>query len=864
MIDVEKLDPLEYITMSEDDLDYDYYFSSQDDFVDNAKKKKMTVKIDEISDNDIEFIEDPLNPNEARVVYRQKKCRRFLKMTVMILWFLVLILCTPIYLVYGLGILAHLCTSTAVQKLQNITFKLLATSLYITKGGKVVHKGAKLKVKKMKPALKEKNVVIGHSRSVCLPVYPLSHNSDNDDVAPSYHIHTLAVLRDNLNYLVVNIDSKESDILDAFLVDCSDDNFVWHFLKRKTKEYKMRIRIKAILLTHTHWDHCQGIEKLVKRLRKEHIDLYPEEDSIRVVASVLERGKNKFTNYHLGVDVLTESMTICGLNIDCIHCPGHTHGSVLFSLQASPNYLFSGDTLFCGGLGHNFDESMDTMRYSILLLCHHMKTTDFKLLPGHDYSDEQMACRLMKCIKGYRERIGTNYFVADATKLSGGNDNRNNNVYASAHSYHPAVIGNMGNSGHDTMLTSLMTTFTVSMKRASRKEPFVGTNLLQEICLNPTLFELSSDMTSFSEIMTYLSNIIKFEQQPNTKVCVVNTNTRQDNPNQRMDLMKNTYRKTCYPFFYEIPDYNRAESADTEVISLEMLTQTIKLLCTLPFPQQLLGMRDHLLAILDEAWSTKLDALSAKPSNVREHSSTRFETRKPSKTLDTKVSMKFQDILETTIRSSKSMENTTQSKAMNNSNDSSEDNIIMDESSVSAGLSTADVSVQLSSKDDRLHQLSELEEIDSGDASTRILLRPEHLLRGSKLIKTFMSVACPGNHKYFSLHEKLIDKMIVMMNTKRSLKRRHFLFYETFESSLCRSPLNGNPSMCSSTALQLWTNLVNFLSSHGHISKDVNNPGYGTAQRPIAIIGVELPLVIDWALLLDNTVINSEDSFRSR
>ena len=66
-------------------------------------------------------------------------------------------------------------------------------------------------------------------------------------------------------------------------------------------------------------------------------------------------------------------ITVAGADITVLHTPGHSHGAVCFHLP-DQRWLFSGDTLFAGGLGatgrsfSDFDTIIDSIRDRLLVL----------------------------------------------------------------------------------------------------------------------------------------------------------------------------------------------------------------------------------------------------------------------------------------------------------------------------------------------------------------------------------------------------------------------------------------------------------------------------------------------------------------
>ncbi len=112
------------------------------------------------------------------------------------------------------------------------------------------------------------------------------------------------------------------------------------------------LTIEQILLTHSHWDHIADVYSL-KEKTSASVFVHPFDDE-----NLRHPGSDGIPLFFpiRGVEpdgFLEEGKTIQvgNLQIEVIHTPGHSPGSVCFYLQKQ-KMLFSGDTLFQGTIGN--------------------------------------------------------------------------------------------------------------------------------------------------------------------------------------------------------------------------------------------------------------------------------------------------------------------------------------------------------------------------------------------------------------------------------------------------------------------------------------------------------------------------------
>lgn len=167
----------------------------------------------------------------------------------------------------------------------------------------------------------------------------------------------------NDNYIWVYGDKSHS----LLVIDPAESSPVLDFFQQHS-EY----RLEAILLTHNHYDHIDGVSEL--RQHYPQVPVYAPAEVANVnpslVTQIVTAGKLNTPHYQ----------------IDILETGGHTAGHLSYLVN---QHLFCGDTLFSAGCGRVFTQDYGQMFTSLQRLKQLPDTTI--VCPAHEYTLANLA-----------------------------------------------------------------------------------------------------------------------------------------------------------------------------------------------------------------------------------------------------------------------------------------------------------------------------------------------------------------------------------------------------------------------------------------------------------------------------------------
>ncbi|TFD86566.1 MBL fold metallo-hydrolase [Cryobacterium serini] len=161
-------------------------------------------------------------------------------------------------------------------------------------------------------------------------------------------VRSISVSEMSNNVYVLTSKSSGAQVL----IDAADDApAIFTLLEDAQKDTSAIARLALIITTHSHWDHVRALGE-VRELTK----------------APTAAGLDDIADIAVPTDIALhhgDVRSIDGIELEVIHLRGHTPGSiaVLYRDPYGPAHLFTGDSLFPGGVGNT---NGDAVRFASL------------------------------------------------------------------------------------------------------------------------------------------------------------------------------------------------------------------------------------------------------------------------------------------------------------------------------------------------------------------------------------------------------------------------------------------------------------------------------------------------------------------
>jgi len=174
--------------------------------------------------------------------------------------------------------------------------------------------------------------------------------------------------KQNFSYLISDLSTKKAVVVDP----------AWEVKKILALAQSKELEITDILLTHSHYDHVNGLSEILESCEAQ-VHLSVAEANFWIDSQYFQ------TVMHDGNDIIS----VGNIKIKALHTPGHTIGSMCYYVDEN---LITGDTLFIPRCGRCDLPSgnAEQMFYSLKRITETFSPQTV-IYPGHDYGETPTA-----------------------------------------------------------------------------------------------------------------------------------------------------------------------------------------------------------------------------------------------------------------------------------------------------------------------------------------------------------------------------------------------------------------------------------------------------------------------------------------
>lgn len=175
----------------------------------------------------------------------------------------------------------------------------------------------------------------------------------------------------------------------------------YELVKRNLKKFGVTPRdIDLIINTHCHYDHAGGDRAFMKaagcELAIHELDAEPLRSGDKIITLAADFGASLEPLTPTRVLQEGDQIKLGSLTLEVLHTPGHTRGSISL-YEPRQQFLFSGDTAFCDGIGRT-DLPTGDIRAMANSLRRLAELRVKELFPGHGRIERKNAGGCLKTV----------------------------------------------------------------------------------------------------------------------------------------------------------------------------------------------------------------------------------------------------------------------------------------------------------------------------------------------------------------------------------------------------------------------------------------------------------------------------------
>ncbi|ALB45644.1 MBL fold metallo-hydrolase [Clostridium beijerinckii] len=179
-----------------------------------------------------------------------------------------------------------------------------------------------------------------------------------------YQLNTSFSVFSNYCYIIADKITKQACIVDP----------AWELDKILDVICKLELNLTTILLTHSHYDHVNLVNPLIKRFNS---NVYMSKNEIDYYKFSC---KNLISANHM------DELKIGEMVIKCLLTPGHTEGGMCYLTSDS---IFTGDTIFIEGCGIcSSDGGSAAKMFDSIQMIRNFVLKDVHVYPAHSYGKQ--------------------------------------------------------------------------------------------------------------------------------------------------------------------------------------------------------------------------------------------------------------------------------------------------------------------------------------------------------------------------------------------------------------------------------------------------------------------------------------------